>query len=79
MLNITIMLNGVLSSFANGIGKLRVQLVCFAMGAVIKVPVAFLIVKTMGSWIGVVWANILSLVIFCIAQPVALQKELHSQ
>lgn len=79
VLNITIMLNGVLSSFANGIGKLRVQLVCFAMGAVIKVPVAFLLVKTMGSWIGVVWANILSLVIFCIAQPVALQKELHSQ
>lgn len=78
-LNTTIMLNGVLSSFANGISKLCVQAVCFVIGAIIKVPIAFLLVKATGSWIGVVWANVLAMVIFCIAQPIALKKEFRIQ
>lgn len=73
------MINSVLSSIANGIGKLKTQAVFFGIGAVIKIPLAFLLVKYTSSWIGVVWANVISIMLYCFAQPLWLNKYLNNK
>lgn len=67
-------INSVLSSIANGIGALKVQAVCFGIGAIIKVPLSYLFVKSIGSWTGVVLANIFCMALYCLVQPVFLRK-----
>lgn len=71
-------LNGVFSSIANGLGKLKVQSVSFTIGAIIKIPIAFLLIKICESWIGVIWANIICMSIYCIIQPIYLKKYLNN-
>lgn len=68
--------NSVMSSIANGIAELKTQAVCFAVGAILKIPLAWLLVKATGSWIGVVWANAVVLCIYCIIQPITINKSL---
>lgn len=67
-------LNTVFSTFSNGLGKLKVQIVCFLTGAILKIPMSFFAVKIFGSWIGVVWANVVALALYCIVQPPLLKK-----
>ncbi|MDQ6420676.1 hypothetical protein RB620_14695 [Paenibacillus sp. LHD-117] len=66
--------NGVLSSIANGFGRLKVQSVCFTIGVVIKFPLAWLLVDMMNSWIGVVLANVVAMSIYVLFQPVWIKK-----
>ena len=70
----TMILNGVFSSFANGLGELKVQAICFGLGAILKIPLAYLFVDLLNSWSGVVISNILCMGVYCIAQPIALKK-----
>ena len=69
--------NAVLSNFANGIGKLRTQLVIFLSGAILKVPIAIWLVNMTGSWIGVVWATNIVLFVYFIVQPIMIRKYLR--
>lgn len=71
--------NGVVSSIANGLGKLRVQMVFFTVGALVKIPIAFVTVGLFNSWIGIIIANIFSLSLYCIVQPIILNKYLKSK
>lgn len=71
--------NNVLSTFSNGIGDLKVQITCFAAGAILKIPLAWALTAVCRSWIGVVWANSLALIIFCIAQTIVFRKNLFIQ
>ncbi|MFP4979218.1 lipopolysaccharide biosynthesis protein [Paenibacillus sp. CN-4] len=66
--------NGVNSSIANGFGQLKVQSIYFTIGVVVKLPIAFLLVKSLDSWIGVVIANIIAMSLYSIAQPISLNR-----
>ncbi len=68
--------NGAISSIANGIGKLKPQVIAFTVGAMIKIPIAWLLVRLTGAWVSVVWANIAAMLFYCIWQPIILKKEL---
>ena len=70
--------NSVLSSIANGLGKLKTQLIFFTVGAAIKFPLAYLLVQVTGSWIGVIIANVVSVGIYCCVQPIALRRALRN-
>ena len=70
-------LNSSLSSIANGLGKLKTQAICFCVGAMIKIPVAWIFVLLLKSWIGVVWANVISMSIYCLIQPWVLKSNLN--
>ena len=74
LLGCLMILNSVFSSFSNGTGALKVQAVCFLIGAVLKIPLSFLLVNTLHSWYGVVLANVISMGIYCIAQPFFMKK-----
>ena len=69
-------LNSVLSTFANGAGELKTQAVFFSIGAVIKIPLAWLLVKAFDSWIMVVWTNVMAMLLYCVIQPIWLKRYL---
>lgn len=68
--------NAVLSSVANGMGTLQTQLIVFLCGASIKFPLAILLVKLTGTWIGVVMATNIALLIYCLVQPITVHRQL---
>ena len=68
--------NAVLSSVANGMGELRTQLIVFLCGAGIKIPLAILLVKLTGTWIGVVIATDIALLAYCLVQPITIHRQL---
>lgn len=74
LLGCAMIINSVLSSVANGMGELKTQALCFGIGAVLKIPMAYLIVKMIGSWSGVVVANIICMGIYCLIQPIVFKK-----
>lgn len=67
-------INTVFSCFTNGTGKIKVQIICFSIGAILKIPLSFVLVNLFDSWIGVVLANVIALSIYCIIQPFFLKK-----
>lgn len=69
----------ILSSIANGVGRLKSQALCFGTGALLKVPLAIFLVHISGSWIGVLISNIACMGIYCIAEPYILQRYFNSQ
>lgn len=73
------MKNGVISSIANGCGELKTQSVFFTIGAIIKIPIAWILVGAFGSWIGVIYANIIAMSMYCIIQPLWLNKFLNQK
>lgn len=64
----------VLSSIANGIGELKPQLILFSIGAIVNIPISFLIYRYYNDWIAVIIANILVMIPYCIVQPILLNK-----
>lgn len=71
--------NGVISSIANGLGELKAQTIFFTIGAIIKIPIAWILVMACDSWIGVVIANIIAMSLYCIVQPISLKKVLKKR
>lgn len=69
--------NGVMSTIANGIGKLQIQSISFTIGAIIKIPIAWILVRLLDSWIGVILANIIAIILYSIIQPIWLNKYLN--
>lgn len=63
-----------LSSIANGLGKLKTQSICYGIGAILKVPLSVFLVSYLASWEGVIIANIICMLIYCICEPIVLRK-----
>ena len=63
-----------LSSIANGLGKLKTQSICYGIGAILKIPLSIFIVKWLNAWQGVMIANIICMLIYCIAEPIVLAR-----
>jgi O-antigen/teichoic acid export membrane protein len=66
--------NGVICSITNGLGELKIQSIFFTIGALVNIPIAWLLVNSFDSWIGVVVSNIISMSLFCIVQPLWLNR-----
>jgi O-antigen/teichoic acid export membrane protein len=59
---------------ANGLGRLRCQMICTVGGALLKSPLVWLFANLSDNWVGVVWANVLVLLPLAIAQPFVLKN-----
>ena len=68
--------NGTFSSIANGLGKLKSQAACFSIGAILKIVLSYIITSNLESWIGVIIATAISLLLYCMVQPIILKKQL---
>ena len=71
---VTMIIVSLLSCIANGLGTLKTQATSYILGALLKIPLAFLFVDLIGGWIGVVVANVVCLLIYCIVQPFILLR-----
>lgn len=71
--------NGVVSSIANGCGEMKIQSIFFTLGAFINLPIAWILVQVFNSWIGVVVANVISMSLFCIIQPLWIDRYLDKK
>lgn len=69
-------LQNILSTFACGIGKLRLQAFFYTIGVIIKILVSYYITKVYPSWIVIVIADILVVFPYCIFQALDLKKRL---
>lgn len=68
--------NVVISTIANGLGQLKTQSYLLTIGVMIKIPLAYLLVKLYPAWISVVIATSISLLLYCIIQPYFIKKML---
>lgn len=71
--------NGVISSIANGFGRLGTQLICFTIGVLIKIPLAIVLVNNLDSWIGIIISNIIAMSMYCIIQPIVINKLIRNE
>ena len=75
-------LNVVLTTIANGIGKLKTQMVFYGIGVLFKIPAVLILKKIVGNWDTVMLYNGIVLLVFSVFQYfwinhwlVKLQKE----
>lgn len=66
----------VFSSVANGMGKLKIQTICYTIGAILKVLLSVILVKISKSWIGVIVSIDIVMMIYCLIQPIYINKYL---
>lgn len=67
------------TSIVNGTGKLKIQFILLTLGGIINIPVAYILYQISGLWISVVIANIISLIPYCIIQPIFLSRSLRNE
>lgn len=65
------------TSIGNGMSYFKTQIIWMTFAAIVNIPLAYLLVNITGGWIGVVLANIFSLVPFEIIQPIYLNKHIN--
>jgi Polysaccharide biosynthesis protein. len=63
-----------LSTFACGIGKIKLQAICYSLGTIVKVAFLLVVFRYSDSWIMVVLSNLIILIPYCILQRKALSK-----
>lgn len=64
----------VLSTIVCGMGKMKLQAICYGVGNVVKVLFIHFVSQIYPSWVVVVWANVLILASYCILQQIDLNK-----
>lgn len=64
------------TSIGNGMSYFKIQTIWMTFAAIVNIPLAFLFVNITGGWIGVVLANIISLLPFEIIQPIYIKKHI---
>jgi O-antigen/teichoic acid export membrane protein len=65
---------GVIASFANGTGKIRPQLIYSTLGVIINLTLTILFVNVFKSWIGIIYAGIISMIPYCMIEPLNINK-----
>lgn len=72
----TYILNVVLTTIANGIGKLKTQMIFYGIGVVLKIPVILLLANLTGNWVTVMLYNVIVLMVFCVFQYLWINRSL---
>lgn len=65
------------TSIGNGMSYFKPQIIWMTFAALINIPLAVVFVNFTGGWIGVVLANIVSLLPFEIIQPIYMKKHIN--
>lgn len=71
--------NSVNSTIANGLGVLKAQAIFLTFGAILNIPLSYILAVATNSWIGIVCANIISYIPVCVIQPVYLWRFLKTK
>lgn len=74
MFGATMVYQCTVSTIANGIGKLKNQIICYGIGILLKLVVAYIGIHITGEWIFVIIANTLVLVPYCILEHFSVNR-----
>lgn len=72
----TYILNVVLTTVANGIGKLKTQIIFYGIGVLFKIPIILLLSELTNNWATVILYNSIVLFLFCSFQYVWINRSL---
>lgn len=75
--SVVFVLHSVNTSIGNGMSYFRLQMVWMTVAAVTFIPLAWLLVRVMGSWIGVVFASVLAMAPYEILAPIFTIRKLN--
>jgi len=75
--NSIFILHNVNTSIGNGMSFFKTQIIWMTFAAVVNIPLSYLFVHLTGGWIGVVLANILSLLPFEILEPIYFNRHIN--
>ncbi|MBE6757439.1 MAG: hypothetical protein E7552_02665 [Ruminococcaceae bacterium] len=75
----TFLYSGVLSAVTCGLARMRVQMICYGGGTVLKFVLAFVLQKMGLPWYSVVLTTGLVLLPYCVAQQIALNRYIRSK
>ena len=75
--SVIFVLHSVNTSIGNGLSYFRLQMVWMTVASVVFIPLACMLVRLMGSWIGVVLANILAMTPYEILAPIYTIRKLN--
>lgn len=67
--NFVFLVHSVNASIGNGMSFFKPQMIFMTLAALIDIPLAWLLVKITGGWIGVILANIIVLLPYEIVEP----------
>lgn len=70
-------IHNVNTSFGNGASFFKIQIVWMTVAAIIDIPLAYCLVRTSGSWIGVILANIIALLPYEVIEIVQFNKYMN--
>ncbi len=70
----TFVYQSVLSTFANGMGRLKVQALCYTLGFIAKLVIVHIGMRIYSGWIVVVFANLFAYALYCVVQPLFLKN-----
>lgn len=70
--------NNVLSSIANGMGKLKAQTICFTIGSILKIVLSIIFVNLTHKWIYIMISCDLVILIYCVTQAICIKKYLNN-
>lgn len=66
-----------ITCIANGSGKLKIQLIFVTIGAIANIPIAYILTRLTNSYTSIVIANIISIMPYCIIQPIWFSKYIN--
>lgn len=69
-----IILHSVNTAIGNGLSYFKPQMICMTVAAILFIPLAYILVKITGSWIGIVIANTISLLPYQVLAPIFTMK-----
>lgn len=67
----------ILSTFCCGFGRMKLQLVFYAVGIVLKFLIVSIFRDFFGDWSLIVWTNVIILLPYCVVQHIALYRYLN--
>lgn len=67
------------TSIGNGLSFFRIQMIWMTVAAIVNIPLAFVLVRLLGGWIGVVVANVIVLIPYEIMAPLYTMKYLKNK
>jgi O-antigen/teichoic acid export membrane protein len=66
--------SSILSTVVCGMARMKLQMICYFIGAILKFAMVYLLGPVFNDWTIVVWANGLILLPYCIAQQIDLNR-----
>ncbi len=77
--SVIFVLHNVNTAIGNGLSYFKIQMIWMTVAAVVFVPLSYFIVRVTGSWIGVVIANVLSMLPYEVLAPIFTIKLLKAR